>query len=71
VRLAVFDQRALIHNDDLVEVENCVELVRHSDYGVRRKFLAEEALHGGVGGSVKAGGALVWARSGDDMGCLL
>ena len=54
MRLAVLDQRALLHDDDLVEVQNRVEFVRDGDDGVGCEFLAQEALDLGVGLGVEA-----------------
>jgi hypothetical protein len=34
VRLAVLDESTVVHDDDFVEVEDCVELVRDCDDGV-------------------------------------
>jgi DNA-binding GntR family transcriptional regulator len=48
VWLAILDQRTLLHNDDLVEVENSVELVRDGDDSMCSELLAQEALNDGV-----------------------
>jgi hypothetical protein len=39
----------LLHNDDLIEVENSVELVRDSDDSMCSELLAQEALNHRVG----------------------
>jgi hypothetical protein len=54
MRLTVLDQRTLIHDNDLVEVKDCVEFMRDSDNSVRRKLLTQEALDNGIGGRIKA-----------------
>jgi hypothetical protein len=48
VRLADLNQLALLHDDDLVEVEDGVELVRDGDDGVGCEARAEQALDVGI-----------------------
>lgn len=44
MRLTILYQRTTVHDDDLVEVKDGIELVRDSDYRVRCELLAQESL---------------------------
>lgn len=53
VRAAVLDELTLVHDYDLVEVEDGVELVRDGDEGVVGESGAKEALDVGVACSIE------------------
>ena len=53
MRAAVLDELTLVHDYDLVEVEDGVELVRDGDEGVVGESGAKEALDVGVACSIE------------------
>lgn len=63
--LTILDQGPLVHDDDLIEVENRVETMRDGDDGVGRELAAEEALDESVRGGIQANDALAWYTRGD------
>lgn len=58
--LTVLNKLTLIHDDDLVEVEYRVKLVRNSYEGVGREFWAQKALDVGVCCCIKTGDVSVY-----------
>ena len=56
MRAAVLDELALVHDDDLVKIEDGVELVRDSDEGVVWEAGAKKALDMGVACSIETKG---------------
>jgi hypothetical protein len=65
MRLPILHQTPLIHHDHLVEIENRIQFVRHSDDSVARELLTNKALHDRIGSSVKTGVArqLQWFKN--------
>jgi hypothetical protein len=53
--LPILDQTPVIHHHHLIEIENRIQFVRHSDDSVARELLTNKALHDRIGGSVKTG----------------
>lgn len=68
MRTTVLNELTLVHDDDLVEVEYCIELVGDSDEGVMWESGAEEALDMGVTCSIETKRSLLvidlWKESG-------
>jgi hypothetical protein len=68
VRTTVLNELTLVHDDDLVEVEYCIELVGDGDEGVMWESGAEEALDMGVTCSIETKRSLLaidlWKESG-------
>jgi hypothetical protein len=56
MRTTVLDELSLIHDDDLVKVKDCIELVGYGDEGVVCESGAKEALDMGVARSVETRG---------------
>ena len=54
MRLPVLDQLSLIHDNYLVKIENGIEFVSDSDYGVRGEPGPKKSLNNGFRVIVKA-----------------
>jgi hypothetical protein len=59
VRAAILDELAFVHDDDLVKVEDCVQLVSDGNESVVWESGAKEALDVGVASSIKTEKLLV------------
>ncbi len=55
MRAVILDQRAVVEDGDLVEIDDGLEFVRHGDDGVLGEFLADDALDEGVDVDGKGG----------------
>ena len=59
MRTTVLNELTLVHDDDLVEVEYCIELVGDGDEGVMWESGAKEALDMGVACSIETESSLL------------